>query len=81
MRSPEKIQTFEVDEDFKLIHAVQDRLNQLVQQMAAVEQMNQQVGALLPRLSDTDLIIYKNRWLMFGEENAQRWLITKYGQH
>ena len=26
-----------------------------------------------------DLIIYKNRWLMFGEENAQQWVISKYG--
>jgi len=60
--------------------SVQDRLNQLAQQKAAVEQASQQVGELLPALSDQDWIIYKNRWLMFGEDNAQRWLITKYGR-
>lgn len=59
---------------------VQDRLNQLAQQKAAVEQMSQQVGELLPVLSDQDWIIYKNRWLMFGEENAERWVIAKYSR-
>jgi len=59
---------------------VQDRLSQLAQQRATVEQMSQQVGDLLPAVSDQDWVIYKNRWLMFGEDNAERWLITKYGR-
>ena len=59
---------------------VQDRLNRLVQQRAEAEQINQQVNNLLPSLSDQDWIIYKNRWLMFGEENAERWVVGKYGQ-
>jgi RNA polymerase sigma factor (sigma-70 family) len=59
---------------------VQDRLNQLTQQRTQVQQMNQQVSNLLPSLSDQDWIIYKNRWLMFGEQNAQQWVVGKYGQ-
>jgi hypothetical protein len=58
---------------------VQDRLNQLAQQREDVFQMSQQVDKLLPSLSDQDWIIYKNRWLMFGEQNAQSWLINTYG--
>jgi RNA polymerase sigma factor (sigma-70 family) len=58
---------------------VQDRLNQLVQQREDVFQMSQQVDKLLPSLSDQDWIIYKNRWLMFGEQNAQSWLINTHG--
>jgi RNA polymerase sigma factor (sigma-70 family) len=59
---------------------VQDRINQLLQQRTNVQQMDQQVENLLPLLTPPDLIIYKNRWLMFGEENAQQWVIGKYGQ-
>jgi hypothetical protein len=59
---------------------VQDRLNQLQQQQDGVKQMDQQVESLLPSMTPQDLIIYKNRWLMFGEQNAQQWLINKYGQ-
>jgi len=59
---------------------VQDRLNQLIQQRTNVQQTSQQVGDLLPSLTDQDWIIYKNRWLMFGEANAQQWVIGKYGQ-
>jgi RNA polymerase sigma factor (sigma-70 family) len=58
---------------------VQDRLNQLAQQRAAVAEMDQQVEKLLPSLSDQDWVIYKNRWLMFGEQNAQSWVINTYG--
>lgn len=59
---------------------IQDRLNQLMQQQTQVQQMDQQVEKLLPLLTPQDLIVYKNRWLMFGEENAQQWLIGKYGK-
>ncbi|MGH7992067.1 MAG: RNA polymerase sigma factor [Limisphaerales bacterium] len=60
---------------------VQDRLNQLARQRTDAEQINQQVSELLPALSDQDWIIYKNRWLMLGEDNAERWVISKYGGH
>jgi hypothetical protein len=59
---------------------VQDQLNELAQQRASVKELDQQVSNLLPEMSDQDWIIYQNRWLMFGEENAQSWVANKYGQ-
>ena len=59
---------------------VQDRLNQLQEQKANLQQLNDQVENLIPRLAPQDLIIYKNRWLMFGEQNAEQWVISKYGK-
>jgi len=58
---------------------VQDRLNQLVQQRTQIQQMARQTESILPSLSPDDLITYKNRWLMLGEQNAEQWLIDKYG--
>jgi hypothetical protein len=58
---------------------VQDRINQLLQQRTQLQQTAQQVENLLPSLTPQDLIIYKNRWLMFGEQNAAQWVIGKYG--
>jgi len=59
---------------------VQDRLNQLAQQNGEVRESNRQVESIFPKVSDQDWISYRDRWLMFGEENAERWLINKYGQ-
>jgi len=59
---------------------VQDQLNELAQQRASVKELDQQVSNLLPEMSDQDWIIYQNRWLMFGEANAQSWVVNKYGQ-
>lgn len=59
---------------------VQDQLNQLAQEREGIRQLSDQAESLLPQLSDQDWIIYKNRWMMFGEDNAQRWVIGKYGQ-
>lgn len=59
---------------------VQDRLNQLLQQRSNVQQLTEETTKLLPELSDQDWIIYKNRWLMFGENNAETWLVGKYGR-
>jgi hypothetical protein len=58
---------------------VRDRLNQIVQQEAEFKQINRQVEAIFETMSDQDWISYKDRWLMFGEENAARWLVNKYG--
>jgi len=59
---------------------VQDRLNQLAQQNGEVKESNRQVQSIFPKVSDQDWINYRDRWLMFGEKNAERWLINKYGQ-
>jgi hypothetical protein len=58
----------------------QDELNQLTQQREMLRELNQQADPLLQSLSDQDYMTYKDRWLMFGEEDALRWVIGKYGQ-
>ena len=58
---------------------VQDRLNQLAQQRESLADLNRQLEPLLPKLSDQDWIIYKDRWRIFGEEAALRWVINKHG--
>ena len=59
---------------------VQDQINALEQQNTSVKELGQQVSALLPALSDQDWILYKERWLMLGEANADGWVLGKYGQ-
>jgi hypothetical protein len=59
---------------------VQDRLNQLTQQRTDLEEHNRQAESIFPKMTEQDWINYRDRWLMFGEENAIRWLINKYGQ-
>jgi len=59
---------------------VQGELNQLRQQRQSITQINDEVTPYLSSLSDQDLIVYKNRWLMLGEANAQQWVLSKYGQ-
>ena len=59
---------------------VQDRLNQLARKNAEMKELNAQLEPLLPNLSDQDWISYKDRWRVFGEESAIRWVVNKYGQ-
>src|SRR6185312_4017541 len=59
---------------------VQDELNLVSQQRAALEDRSQKVEAIVPTMPEQDWISYRDRWLMFGEENAEQWLINKYGQ-
>jgi len=59
---------------------VQDQLNQIAQQRAALNALGQQAGPLLPTLSDQDWISYTDRKMLFGDEAAVRWLVNKYGQ-
>jgi RNA polymerase sigma factor (sigma-70 family) len=59
---------------------VQDQLNQLLQQKQQMQQRASQVEALEPGLSEQDWITYRDRWLMFGEQNAGNWVLSKYGQ-
>jgi len=59
---------------------VQDRKNQLSQQKDMLNQLNQQAESLLPTMSDQGWISYKERWKLFGEEAALRWVISTYGQ-
>lgn len=59
---------------------VQDQINQVQQQRSQLGQRADQTEALLPQLSEQDWIIYRDRWMTFGEENAENWVIGKYGQ-
>jgi RNA polymerase sigma factor (sigma-70 family) len=59
---------------------VQDRLNQLAQQKAAIQQINQQFTPLQPTLSDQDWITYTDRRMLFGEAAAEEWVVNKYGK-
>ncbi len=59
---------------------VQERLDYLAQQRTELKNIADQTEALLPMMSDQDWISYKDRWRIFGEEAAAKWLINKYGQ-
>jgi hypothetical protein len=59
---------------------VQDQLNQIAQQRAAVKELVQQAEPLLPTLSDQDMLNYENRKMLFGEVAALQWVVSKYGQ-
>jgi hypothetical protein len=59
---------------------VKDRLDYLAQESAEIRKLAQQTEALQPMMSDQDWISYKDRWRVFGEEAAARWLVGKYGQ-
>jgi RNA polymerase sigma factor (sigma-70 family) len=59
---------------------VQDQLNLLLRQKQELQHRSTQVEALQPSISEQDWITYRDRWLMFGEQNAENWIIGKYGQ-
>lgn len=59
---------------------VQDQLNQLTQNRAAIQDLTQQAESLMPTMSDQDWITYTNRRLIFGEVAALQWVVSKYGQ-
>jgi hypothetical protein len=59
---------------------VQARMDQLAQQRTAINDLAQQAEPLLPTMSDQDWMSYKERWKLFGEEAASRWVISKYGR-
>jgi hypothetical protein len=59
---------------------VQDRLNQLTQNRAAINEVANQAIPLLPTLSDQDTLNYENRRRAFGEVAALQWIVSKFGQ-
>lgn len=59
---------------------VQDRLNQIAQEKAAVQELAEQAEPLLASIPGRDWISYVDRHLIFGEEAAMRWIVSKYGQ-
>ena len=59
---------------------VQDRLNQLVQQRAAIQSLFSQGEPLLGSMSDQDWVSYVDRDKSYGEEAAMQWAVAKFGQ-
>jgi hypothetical protein len=60
--------------------SVQDRLNQIAQQKAALRELGQQADPLMQTMSDQDWITYTDRRMIFGEAAAMQWVVSKYGQ-
>jgi RNA polymerase sigma factor (sigma-70 family) len=60
---------------------VGDQLSKIQQQKQQVQQISAQTGQLMPMMSEQDWTAYHDRWLMFGEQNAENWVIAKYGQN
>jgi hypothetical protein len=58
----------------------QDRINQLVQQRAAIRELATQAEPFWQSMSEQDWISYNSRSMVFGEQQALSWLISKYGQ-
>jgi hypothetical protein len=59
---------------------VQDRLNQLTQQIAVGYELDKLADPLLQTMSDQDWISFTDRARLFGEQAALRWLVNKRGQ-
>jgi RNA polymerase sigma factor (sigma-70 family) len=59
---------------------VQDQLNQLTQQRAALMDIGNQFNALAPMMSDQDWINYRDRDSALGQLAAEQWAISKFGQ-
>ena len=59
---------------------VQDKINQIAQQKAALQELGEQAGPLMRTMSDQDWINFINRRMLFGEAAAMQWLVDKYGQ-
>jgi hypothetical protein len=60
---------------------VQDQLNQLIQTRTDITQLANQSEALLPTLSDQDMLSYENRRRIYGELAAMQWVVNKFGQN
>ncbi len=59
---------------------VQDQLNQIAQEEAALRESFHLAEPYLPTMSDQDWLIYTNRRMLFGEAAALQWVVSKYGQ-
>ena len=57
---------------------VQDRLNQLEQQKAALRDLGDRAEPLMQSLSDQDWSNYTQRRMLFGEAAALQWVVNKY---
>ena len=56
-------------------------LDQITEYSDTLRTLNSRAESLFPQLSEQDWISYKDRWRVFGEQAALRWVIQKYGQN
>ena len=66
---------------FRDSQTVQNRLDELSQQRAAIKRTDQEFESIQERVSNQDWISYSDRRKAFGEQAALQWLATKYGQN
>ena len=59
---------------------VQDQLDQLLQQRAALKALEQQAAPLVEAMSDQDWISFVDRFKSSGGVAANQWLVSKQGQ-
>jgi tetratricopeptide (TPR) repeat protein len=60
---------------------VQDQINQVYQKYSQITQRSDAIDTILPQMSAEDWIVYRDRWMTFGEENAGEWILNKFGKH
>lgn len=60
---------------------VQGQINQVQQQYNQITQRSDQIDTLLPQMTEQDWIVYRDRWMTFGEQNAGDWILSKFGKH
>ena len=60
---------------------VQEQFNQVQQQFNQINQRSDTIDAILPQMSAEDWIVYRDRWMTFGEQNAGEWVLNKFGKH
>jgi RNA polymerase sigma factor (sigma-70 family) len=58
-----------------------DRLDEITQRKTSLSDFAKQLDGIYTTISASDWISYHDRWQAFGEENAMKWLLSKYPQH
>jgi RNA polymerase sigma factor (sigma-70 family) len=59
---------------------VKDRLDEISQRKSTLTEFAKQLDGIYATISAPDWISYHDRWHAFGEDNAIKWLLNKYGQ-
>jgi RNA polymerase sigma factor (sigma-70 family) len=59
---------------------VRQRLDEIMQKRTEMTEFGKQLDQIYTTISPSDWISYHDRWLAFGEQNAAKWLLNKYGQ-
>ena len=66
-----------VNDEGVLLHAGEQLEHRAGEKVSVVQGVDPEV-AFAWRRGD---LVYRDRWLMFGEQNAENWVIAKYGQN